>query len=287
MLEILGTLVLSFLAGWLMRKIIARVQFRVGPPFYQNFIDFLKLLGKELLVPLKGEKITFLVAPLFALSSLLLVSYILWRVNIKGGTVFGDLILVTYLLMIPPIAYFLGGVSSGNPFGALGASREVKLLLADELPFVFVILLVIFKTGTTDLSQIVKSNLMTSVSGILAFLVILFCIQAKAGLVPFDMAEAETEIMGGVLVDYSGPALAVWELVKQVGLVVYPLFVITVLWGGLDGLWGILKYLLILIVMILMKAANNRIRIDQAIEFFWKPMALGGFTALVLAVVGL
>ena len=99
-------------------------------------------------------------------------------------------------------------------------------------------------------------------------------VQAKQGIVPFDQAEAETELTGGVLLEYSGPALAMIRLTRAMLLFLLPLFVITVFWGGCRFVgWGWLttplKFVVLLVIIVLMRNTNPRLRIDQVMRFFW------------------
>ena len=130
-----------------------------------------------------------------------------------------------------------------------------------------------------------------SVSGALAFAVSLLCIQAKLGFVPFDVAEAETEIIAGAYVEYSGAPLAVFKLTQAMLLVTLPVFLSAVFLGGLvfagwGILWSILKIVGIIVLVIVIKNTNPRVRIDQAVRFFWRGLAPLAAVALVLALVG-
>ena len=125
------TAVVGLLASWIDRKVTARVQYRVGPPVLQPLIDIIKLLGKETLIPAGASKTMFLLAPLVGLSSVILVSTVVWMNDINvNHTFIGDLIVVVYLLTIPSISLMLGGFASRNPLASLGASREMKLILS-------------------------------------------------------------------------------------------------------------------------------------------------------------
>ena len=117
------------------------------------------------------------------------------------------------------------------------------------------------------------------------------CVQAKLGLVPFDMAEAETEISGGALIEYSGPALAVYKLMKNMLLFTLPFFLIILFMGGIryDGihlLYGILKYVGLVAIITVIRNTNPRVRIDQALKFFWGPLTAIAIVAVVLAYKG-
>lgn len=292
------TAVIGLLASWIDRKVTARVQYRVGPPLLQPLIDIIKLLGKETLVPKGSSRTTFLLAPVIGLASVILVSTLLWMNNIwTDKTFLGDLIVVLYLLTIPSICIIVGGFASRNPLASLGASREMKLILSYELPFVLAVLVPVIKSNfSLRLGEIVAVQaqngvILGSLSGILAFIVLIMCMQAKLALVPFDIPEAETEIIGGPLIEYSGTGLAIYRLTKNMLLFVLPFFLMILLMGGLrfDGihlLFGILKYVGVVALITVIRNTNPRVRIDQAMRFFWGPMTLLAAVAVVLALFG-
>ncbi len=294
----LFTAVLGMLAGWVDRKVTARIQYRIGPPWYQNFVDFYKLLGKEIIIPHNG-RFLFLFAPLMGLSSAALVSMLLGNLffGVNKYSFPGDLIVLIYLLVIPAISMILGASVSGNPLSSLAASREIKLVLSYELAFIVSVIAAIIKTGSLRLFDILSyqaangslaSLMQGNFSGFLAMIVAVFCMQAKLGFVPFDMAEAETEIAGGTLIEYSGAALAIFKLTKSLMLVIMPLFLIALFWGSQIGiLASALKYVVLLVIIILIKNTNPRIKIDQAVRFFWGPVTLLAAIAVILAVLGL
>ncbi|MCM8781514.1 MAG: NADH-quinone oxidoreductase subunit H [Candidatus Omnitrophica bacterium] len=283
----------GLIAGWVDRKVTARLQWRVGPPWYQNFIDIVKLLTKETIIP-EGARITFLLSPYLGLLSAVLVATILGRtIQIPFEGFAGDLIVVLYLLLIPAITIITGASSSGNPLASVGASREMKLVLSYELPFILSIIVAIIKSGGTIklgsilIHQMSCGSTLASWSGILAFVVAIICMQAKLGFVPFDMSEAEQEIMGGALIEYSGFPLAIFKLTKAILLYTMPLLLIIIFWAKeLTPLALIGKYLALLVIIILVKNTNPRLRIDQALKFFWGPMTLLAIVSIALALTG-
>ena len=136
----LFTAVVGLLAGWVDRKLTARIQWRVGPPWYQNFIDFLKLMSKETILPTGAHRLTFIMAPIIGLVGITLVSLILWQMNLHPTRSFlGDLIVVLCLSILPSLAVIIGGSTSANPLASLGTSREMRLLLAYKLPLIIAI----------------------------------------------------------------------------------------------------------------------------------------------------
>jgi len=289
----LFTAVAGMLASWVDRKVTARVQWRQGPPWYQNFADFVKLLGKEIIIP-KQNKWIFLISPLLGLASVSIVATLLGRTLMNPSESFlGDLIAEIYLLTIPAIAVILGASASSNPLASVGASREIKLVLSYELPFVLAIVITILKSGglirINDIIgyQMANGSILNSVSGAIAFIVVILCIQAKLGFVPFDMSEADQELMGGACIEYSGAPLAIFKLTRQMLLVVLPIFLISLFWAYSPNIfWFILKYVILLVIIILIKNTNPRVRIDQATRFFWGPMAILASIGVILALIG-
>lgn len=292
------TAAVGLLASWIDRKVTARVQYRVGPPILQPLIDIVKLLGKETLIPQGASKMTFLMAPLVGLGSVILVSTLLWVNDITPGQGFvGDVIVAVYLLAIPSISIIIGGFASANPLASIGASREMKLVLAYELPFVLAVLVPVIKAGYgIRIGEILSAQAQNGVvvgspSGIIALIVTLMCVQAKLALVPFDIPEAETELSGGVLIEYSGSSLAVYRLMKNMLLCTLPLFMMILFMGGLrfDGihfLYGALKYIGLVALITVIRNTNPRVRIDQAVKFFWGPMTVLAAAAVALALIG-
>jgi len=290
---------MGLMVGWVDRKVTARLQWRVGPPWYQNFIDCAKLLFyKETLLPQGASKALFLGMPLVSAACAALVSTIVLVINFSPDTGFmGDLIVVVYLLMIPPAALMLGAFASSNTLASLGASREMKLMLSYELPFILAIIVPVMKSGYAiklgEIMMVQQQNGMFagSISGALSLVAALLCLHAKLGFVPFDMPEAETEIMGGAYIEYSGKALGIFKISKAIMLFVAPVFLITLYFGGIvlsaEGIIrAVLQFCLILLVMIVIKNTNPRVRIDHAVRFFWGFVTLTAVLAIALAYLG-
>jgi NADH-quinone oxidoreductase subunit H len=296
---VVGTLALGLLFKWVDRKVTARVQWRVGPPWYQPMVDVIKLMGKDNTMPVTARGTGFLLAPVVALAATGVAAAILWHALLRPGETFvGDLIVVIYLLMIPALMTMLGAASSGNPHASVGASREMKLLLSYELPLLLVIVVAVARSGwSLRLGDIVRAQqgaaFLYSISGVLALLIGILCMQAKLGQVPFDLAEAECEIMSGVYVEYSGPSLAMFLMTRAMLLALLPLLLIIVFWGGLytGAWWGVLtflgKYVLLVALVTLIRNTNPRLRIDQAMRLFWFALTPIAILAVVLALVGL
>jgi len=295
----LFTVVFGLVASWIVRKTSALVQWRVGPPPYQPFVDVMKLMGKEILIPQDAQRTVFLAAPIVGLAGVLLLSTMLWRITIEPTRPFvGDIIVAIYLMVLPSLALILGSSASASPHATVGTSREMKLVMGYELPLVLAFVVVIIKTAglvepgqQLNLAAISQHAPALSISGLLAFLASLLCVQAKLGFVPFDIAESETELASGAIIEYSGALLAIWKIMQAMMLVVLPLFLVMVFLGGFGTrgwglLWGIGKYVLVLVLLILIKNTNPRVRIDQAMKFFWFYCGTAMVIAIILATIG-
>lgn len=290
---------MGLLVGWVDRKVTARLQWRAGPPWYQNFLDVLKLLFyKETLVPPAASKAVFFGMPVLAVSSAALVSMTVLIINHSPGKGFmGDVIVIAYLMLIPSIALMLGAFASANPLASLGASREMKMMLSYELPFIMALVIVMIRCGHAIrlgdimIYQRANGSLIGSLSGAVAFVVMLLSVHAKMGFIPFDAPEAETEIISGPYIEYSGKALGMFKLSKAITLFTVPVFLISLYFGGIrfdmeGALRCILQYLSILVSMIVIKNTNPRLRIDQAVRFFWGPVTGLAAIGIALACVG-
>ena len=304
----LFTVVIGLYACWVVRKVTALIHHRIGPPVLQPLYDVLKLLGKETLIPEAANKAIFISAPVVGFASVLLLAILLWAVDFipanENGMFLGDVIVTIYLMVIPSLVLILGSSASGSPHAAIGTAREMKLVISYELVLVMAFIVVLIKTATfhgvsdsqndaqlLSLSSIAQYTPVMSISGLLAFLGALLCVQAKLGFTPFDIPEAETEIAGGVFIEYSGALLALWKLMQAIMLVALPLFLVILFMGGIGNdfgsiIQGIGKYVLVLVLLILIKNTNPRMRIDQAVKFFWFYCGPVMAIAIVLAMLG-
>ena len=286
--------------SWFDRKITAWVQFRKGPPILQPFYDVYKLvMVKETILPRFASRITFLSAPVFAATGALIAGLLvlLPAFGVTGGFM-GEIIVVFYVLAIPSLSYIVGALASGNPIASVGASREMKLIIGYELCFLLILAAVVFKSGFhLDIAGIMAAQresgaFIGSISGVLLFIALMMTVQAKLGMVPFDAAEAETELASGYLIEYSGPPLGFIRLSKYLLIFVLPVLVVALLLGGFDLagwgiLWAALKILLVVLLLTLVRNTNPRLTIKQAMRFFFVWMNLLVIAAILLSQLGL
>lgn len=278
------------------RRVAARLQGRVGPPLAQPFYDLVKLTRKRTMVPDIAAEPVFLGAPLIGTVSMLLAAAL---VPIPGlyapHAMLGDLLVLLYLLAVPAVVLMVAGSASGSPFGAIGFSREMALMLAYEGPLVLVVAAVALRTGSFSLNDILAyqarhgANLFDPVMwpALLAFLAFY---PANLGIVPFDIPEAETEVLEGPLLEYSGPALGLFKMMSALkAVVVLGLGIALFMPLAPAGLGALPVHLLKLVVLMLagvtlLRISMGRMRIDQAFTFFLKwPLALSLLSLAIVA----
>jgi formate hydrogenlyase subunit 4 len=284
-------LVAPFFQG-VLRKITARVQSRQGPPIWQPYYDTFKLLGKEDIesgeAPVMQRFSTYL-----SLASILTVACLVPMGFATPMNSAGDAILVIYLLTLSGICMLLAGLAAGSTYSLVGISREMMTMLTLEPLFAITIVIAAVHSQSFRLDTILNGAIYQTagvpVSGIIMLGVMLLSFQAFVARVPFDISEAETEIMEGPLIEYSGPKLAIFKYAQMVKLIVFSaLFIgIFVPWGAdLVFPFGWLIFWVKVTVLVLMvtvlAATHARYRIDQAIRYF-AALLVVGFVALILA----
>jgi NADH-quinone oxidoreductase subunit H len=292
------TAVIGLFLTWVDRKVTAIVQSRIGPPWFQPYADVGKLLAKRMIIPRGAQAVGFIAAPLLSIVGATLASVIVFRsMFFPSASFMGDLIVLIYLSALPAISLIIGGASSRSPFGAIGASREMSMVLAYEVGFLLSIVTVIVRVGSIRFADILAYQaehgpIALSLSGILALVVLLLTLQAKLGFLPFDISEADTELIGGPLAEYSGVGLALFKLSRAMMFFSLPVLAVLLFFGSAQAsffsiLGFILKLLAVLVLMILIKITHARLRLDQALHFFWIRMGITGLVAVGLALIGL
>ncbi len=309
----------STLLEWFDRKLYARLQNRRGPLYtgrsgmLQPIADIFKLMAKEDLTPARADRFMFTVVPLVAFAATLTAGMFIPMLPLGPYVAFkGDLIVVLYLLTLPSFMLFLGGWFSESPFALIGATRVLTQVFAYEVPFFIALLTPAMVTGSWQISDIATfpwwngGALSVALRGVaqgIGFLIGVVALQAKLERVPFDIPEAETEVVAGPLTEYSGKKYAMWrfqkDLLMWVGAALLGvLFLPNVILGNKPGAGLIAANILVIcfkatfVVALLsvMKASFARIRLDQIVNFSWKwlaPAALAQFlVALVLKTLG-
>lgn len=275
---------ISFMAEYLDRKLHARFQNRIGPPWFQPFADFIKLVGKEDFTPLEGDSVVYHAAPAVSLTAVITAFFYIPLWNSRAVYSFnGDLVVVLYLLTLPTLGFFLGGWYSRSLFSMIGAVRTLTQLFAYEIPLLLSILAPAILAGSWSLSEIsafYSAHPWFWLANIVGFCVSVVTLLGKLEKVPFDIPEAETEIVSGCFTEYSGRLLAVLRLALNVELVVGASLIAAVFlpWGlGLPPAAGFAVYLLkvmfVITLIAFLRTLFARVRIDQMIKFCWQYVA--------------
>ncbi|MGA2173216.1 MAG: complex I subunit 1 family protein [Sedimentisphaerales bacterium] len=280
-------------AEYIDRKLYALMQNRVGPPWFQPLADFIKLSAKEDVVPQHADAGVFKLMPIIAMTSILTAFlYIpIWSTTALFSFQ-GDLVVVVYLLTIPTLTYFLGGWYSRSVYSMIGAARSVTQLFAYEIPLFLSILAPAMLADTWSLSGMAEYfsvHPWYSLFNVVGFVIAIVALLGKLEKVPFDIPEAETEIVAGAFTEYSGRLLALFRMAIDMELVVGASLLAAVFlpFGmHLSPAAGFAVYLVKVLFVIglisLFRTIFARLRIDQMIAFCWKVVAPVAFLQLLV-----
>lgn len=292
LLNVAAALFLSPLCEGIMRKLRAAIHSRIGPPITQPYWDLLKLLGKEDLRSTGGRVYASL--PALTLASALLLAALIPMGTAAPLAFAGDMIVVIYVAAMSGVLIMLGGFASASPYAFIGSSREMMMLLSVEPILAIALSVGAFKAKTLALDSVVNWQVQNGpcISMAIAGIAFFLALQAMASKLPFDIAEADQEIMGGPLVEQSGPRLALlrWAMwVKQLVLV-FLLVDVFCPWPHvgnflIDVILTIAKVLIVLVLVCVIDVVNPRLRIDQAMGYYMR-VAFSSLAALAFAMIG-
>ena len=288
---------------WSERRLLGRFQNRVGPnrwgPFglFQPLADLLKLLTKEDLRPQGADRIVFSLVPILMVAPLILMTAV---VPFARNTALASLnVGVLYILAVSSVtsvAIFMAGWSSNNRYAMFGAARAVAVLISYEVPVVLSLLGVVMVAASMSLGSIVEAQALPFILvQPLAFFVFLAGMSAELNRSPFDVAEAESEIIAGYHTEYSGVKFALIQAAEFGGVGVVSAITATLFLGGWSGpwseylgwLWFLIKTGIVVFLFIWIRATYPRLRIDQIMAFSWKfllPLSLINLVAITLEV---
>ena len=266
------------------RKLYAHFQNRIGPPWFQPLADFIKLISKEAIIPAKADKLFFVILPAFALASVsTVILYIpIWDLSAVYSFK-SDIIVVLYLLTIPTITFFIAGWISTSLYATLGSIRTLTQLFAYEVPLLMALLGPALLAGSWSISEIAAFytvNPLLALVNIPGFIVAIIAMQGKLERVPFDIPEAETEIVAGSFTEYSGRFLALFRMTIDIEMIVLISLIAAIFfpfWIPGSFILGIMMYLvktlILVFILALIRALMARLRIEQMVNFCWKVLA--------------
>ena len=267
-------LVVGLFYQWFARKLLALLQNRIGPRWFQPFADTLKLLAKEEIVPDGVNPYLFIGLPVVALAGTLTAALYVPIAGLAPSYGFpGDLIVVLYLLSLLTLCTGLAGANTLDRFSLIGATRTLTQLFAYEAPFLLAMLGPAVMAGSWQIGAITEyaRSHWLILTQPLGFIVAVVGLMGKLEMPPFDAPEAHTEIVAGALTEYSGRGLGLFNLGRAVELVVGLTLVSAVYLGGFASPLSFLaKTGAILFVLVGIQALLTRLRIDQTVGLWWR-----------------
>mgnify|MGYP005854885811 CR=1 FL=1 len=291
-----AVLVIDILLVWAERKIVARLQDRLGPnrlgPFglIQPVADVIKLLIKEDITPAGADRVIYNLAPIMALATVIL----LWAVIPFGPRILGSdlnvgILFIVALGALSALSIIMAGWASNNKYALLGAFREVAKLVSFEIPMVLALLVPVILARSMGINQIVQQQeIWYIVYAPLAAIIFFIAAQAELGRAPFDLAEAESEIVAGFHIEYTGMKFGMFYAGELLHALTFGALISALFLGGWRGpgaetypLLGVIYFFIKAFIMYFaiawVKYSLPRVRIDQMLNFAWKlltPMSL-------------
>lgn len=285
----LGAMMFVVFLIWYERKLYGRIQDRLGPNrvgpwgIFQTFADMGKIFTKELITPLGVDLVPYNLAPILAVGAVLLAWAVMpLSVNIVGVRLSVGLLFIIAAGGLGELAIMLAGWGSNNKYALLGGFRAVALLVSYEVPMVMCMLIPAMLSGSLDLSKIVEAQtvpfiLLAPVAGAIFFMTQV----AESGRAPFDITEAESEIVAGYNIEYSGLKFGMFYVGEFLHAFTGAMLFATLFLAGYAGpfvkefpLLGVvylmIKTFVVYFVAILFRGALPRFRIDQMLSLNWK-----------------
>ncbi|MBE3552418.1 MAG: NADH-quinone oxidoreductase subunit NuoH [Kyrpidia tusciae] len=276
------------------RKVIGWMQLRIGPNrvgplgLFQSFADVLKLLTKEDIVPAEADKPLFLIAPIIAfIPSFVVLAVIPWSAShVFTADISVALLYYLALSSITIVGIMLGGWASNNKYSLLGGMRSAAQMISYEIPLGMSLLGVILLAGSLNIADIVAAQqrfMWFIIPQFLGFCVFIVAATAEVNRTPFDLPEAESELVAGYHTEYSGFRFALYMLAEYLYVFAISCLGATLFFGGWSGpllpgwLWFTIKVTAFIFFFVWLRATMPRIRADQLMSFSWKfllPLAL-------------
>lgn len=294
----LSVVVLSLV--WLERKALGRLQLRLGPTrtgpmgLLQPVADAVKLILKEDILPAEAEKAVFWVAPVIVMVS----AFMIWVTIPASQTLVLEnldlgLFYIIAFAVVGILGLVLGGWGSSNKYGVLGGLRSAAQLISYEIPVIMVVIAVAMLAQSLDLRVIVANQDPVPYVALLPLGLVIFFIAglAEVGRTPFDIYHAESEVVGGPFVEYSGAHWAVFFLAEYINTFAIAALTALLFLGGWLGpvlpgiVWFLIKIYAIVLLVFWVRGTFPRLRIDQLMAFAWKVMVPLSFYTIVITAV--
>jgi NADH-quinone oxidoreductase subunit H len=285
----------SWLFEYLDRKLLARFQRRIGPPWYQPLADLIKLFSKEDLMPQGANEVVAIALPIVSLCAVLTAGIYVPVAGFSPESFEGDLIIVLFLLSIPTLAYYLAGVTSVGIYSLLGGARSLLQFFSYEVPLLIALSGPAVLAGSWSIREIIARQSETGAFLLfqpLGFILALIGLIGKLKRDPLDIPKAKSEVVAGSLTEFTGVKLAFWHLVMNIQAVVGIFLIINLYIGWSSAgnhLLNIINFLVQFLAMVFLlgtaSAVFARLRIDQLAGLGWKilvPLSLLQLMVVIL-----
>ncbi len=295
-------LVNTVVVMWCERKWLGHMQGRMGPMrtgfhgVVQPIADAIKLLGKEDLVPAGADRVLFLIAPAIAfVPAILVYAAMPWVERFAGMSFDVGIFFVFAIAALPPVGVLIAGWSSANKYALIGGFRAAAQQISYEIPMILSTVGVVMVAGSMKLSAIVdaQAGVWNIVTQPLAFLLFFIGILAEVNRTPFDIPEAESELVAGFNIEYSSMRFALFFVAEYMNVFTVSLLTTLLFLGGWNGpalpdmVWLLSKTYLVVFLIIWVRATFPRFRVDQLMTFGWKLLVPAALINLMLAAIGI
>jgi len=278
---------------WLERKVSAHIQLRLGPMevgphgILQSIVDGIKLIGKELITPRHVDRKLYVLAPIIVFTGVLPCLIVIpFSEQLQVRDLDVGVLLIFAFSAFNVLAILMGGWSANNKYSLLGAIRSVAQSVAYEIPLLLVVLNVLLWTNSMQMSTIVEAQ--STIWNVfwmpVAAIIYLICATAETNRAPFDIPEAESELVAGFHTEYSGMRFALFFLAEYSNMFIVTAVATTLFFGGWKSppllgflpvpgvVWFFLKVYVLIFVIIWVRWTFPRLRFDQLMNFSWKVM---------------
>lgn len=305
---LLGTVILviivlvnTVVVMWVERKLLGHLQSRLGPMrtgfhgLLQPFADALKLLGKEDLVPGGADKTLFLIAPLIAFTpSVLVYSAMPWVETYAGISFDVGIFMIFAVAAVFPVGILVAGWASHNKYSLIGGFRSAAQQISYEVPMIIAVMGIVMLSGSMKISVLVnaQAGLWHIVTQPLAFVIFFIAMLAELNRVPFDMPEAESELVSGFNTEYSSMRFALFFVAEYMNVFTWSLITALLFLGGWRGpllpdiAWLLVKTYAVVCLIIWMRGTFPRVRVDQLMDIGWKLLLPAALVNVILTAMG-
>jgi len=290
---VLNALILT----WAERKVAGHMQRRIGPkevgPYglIQPIADALKLLGKEILTPREVDKPLYYLAPMIIFVPVL-VSFVVipFDASLQVMDINVGILVILAFSSLSVFSILMAGWGSNNKYALIGAIRSIAQNIAYEIPLLLALLPIIMMTNSFSLKSIVEAQhgLWFVVYQPFAFLIYFIAGVAETNRTPFDLPEAESELVAGYHTEYSGMRFALFFLAEYTNIFIVSAIAVTFFLGGYQGpflpgiIWFLLKSYLLVFVIMWLRWTYPRVRFDQLLNISWKALIPLSFINLLI-----